>query len=516
MPKKSTFTGITSVPSNYFFDVFGGGFNSRISKPNLFAQIEKEIGTPGVVSLNDLPGALQLIAGTNMSLAINQAEGTLTFNSSLTPENMQSITFDTAAGATVTEGMMAWNDTDSTVDIGLSGGVVLQTGQEFVIKVRNETGITLVDGEAVYITGATGTRTVVERAQANTSAANLTIGVTTQTIENNSTGFVTIFGYVRDLDTSAWPEGDELWLSDSVAGEITNVKPDPPSHAVHIGFVVRSNANEGFIFVRIVNVESLEDIHDVDAASPQGGEGLVFDQANSTWVNVPVSYSIQSTESSFGTIRRSSEWTWFTATGDGLELYSSTAANSGIYGEAGSVTGIPVGAGTFLGTSTSSDASARLRTSLSFRLGFGPARFRTDVAVGALSDITETYAVAVGLHGGAFDTVSDDDEALFRYTDSVNSGNWVCASQDAGGGEEITNTAVSPTTGNTRQVLEIVVNADATETEFYIDGVLVATHTTVPTAPLRHGMVINKLAGTTQRLLRPLGAGWDYEFTDPI
>jgi hypothetical protein len=112
--------------------------------------------------------------------------------------------------------------------------------------------------------------------------------------------------------------------------------------------------------------------------------------------------------------------------------------------------------------------------------------------------------------------VSDDNEALFRYTHTVNSGNWVCASQDVGGGEEITNTAVSPTTGSTRQVLEIIVNDDASEAQFYIDGVLVATHTTVPAASLRHGMLINKLAGTSVRALRLLGAGWDYVFTTPV
>jgi hypothetical protein len=133
-----------------------------------------------------------------------------------------------------------------------------------------------------------------------------------------------------------------------------------------------------------------------------------------------------------------------------------------------------------------------------------------------LSDGTDSYEAVAGLHGGDLSTVSDDDEILFRYTHSVNSGNWVCASQDAGGGEEVTNTAVAPTTGLTRQVLEIIVNVNATETEFYIDGALVATHTAVPSAVLRHGMGIKKVAGTAATFFRALGAGWDYVFTTPV
>lgn len=297
MPKKSTFTGITSVPSTYFFDVFGPGFNYRISKANLFQQITNELGTPGVQSINDLSGALQLIDGTNVSIAINQAEGTFTFNSSLSPTDMQSITFDTDAGVAVSEGQMAWNDVDKTLDLGLTDGVVLQMGQEFVLRVLNTTGSTLVDGEAVYISGAQGNRTVVTRAQANSSTADLTIGIVTQAILNNQEGFVTISGLVRGFDTSAWSEGDELWLSEAVLGGITNVKPAPPDHAVHIGFVIRSSSTVGSIFVRVLAEESISDLHDVVLTSESDGDLISYDGGTQTWVNgQPESFRIVTTD----------------------------------------------------------------------------------------------------------------------------------------------------------------------------------------------------------------------------
>lgn len=290
MPKKSTFTGITSVPSTYFFDVFGQGFNYRISKSNLFQQIESEIGTPGVQSLNDLSGALQLIAGTNMSIAINEAEGTFTFNGSLAPTSIQSIAFDTSAEVVVSEGEIAWNAEDGTVDIGVPGGSVIQTGQEVTTRVRNSTGSTLVDGEAVFITGSTGNNTVVARAQANAPTADLTIGIVTQTIPNGQTGLVTLIGKVRDFDTSAWSEGDELFLSASVAGEITNVQPAAPNHSVHIGYVVRSSATVGIIYVRVHSVESVSELHDVVLTSTQDRNLLILDAASQTWENGYLDY----------------------------------------------------------------------------------------------------------------------------------------------------------------------------------------------------------------------------------
>lgn len=284
MPKKSTFTGITSVPGTYFFDVFGQGFNYRISKSNLFQQMTDEIGASGVQSIDGLSGALQLIAGTNMSIAVNSVDGSFTFNSSLTPENIQSLSFDTAAGVAVTEGQIAWNAVDDTVDIGVPGGAI-QVGKEVATTVRNSTGTTLVDGEAVYITGSTGNNTVVSRAQANGPTADLTLGIVTQTIPNGQNGRVTLIGKVRDFDTSAWSEGDELWLSASVAGEITNVKPDPPNHAVHIGFVVRSSATVGIIYVRVLAIESISELHDVVITSVADGDTLAFDGPSQTWVN---------------------------------------------------------------------------------------------------------------------------------------------------------------------------------------------------------------------------------------
>lgn len=197
------------------------------------------------------------------------------------------IGFDQTAGLTAGVAEMVWNDTDKTVDIGLPGGVTLQSGQEFLIRGLNNSGVTMTDGTAVYISGASGNRVVFSLADASQPAADKTIGVLTQGITNNQEGFCTIAGLIRGLNTSGWAEGSELWLSADTAGALTNVRPPAPNNAVRIGVVVRSHASVGSIFVRVQIIEALVDLHDVNIIAPADGDILEYDTATSTWINVP-------------------------------------------------------------------------------------------------------------------------------------------------------------------------------------------------------------------------------------
>jgi hypothetical protein len=148
---------------------------------------------------------------------------------------------------------LSWNDTDGTYEFTLKGGdVTLQIGQEQVVRVKNSTGGALSNGTAVYPTGSDGTNKTVAKAQANSeSTSSLTFGILTEDIGNGQKGYVTTFGLVRDLDTSALTEGAAVWLSPSTAGGLTSTKPSTPNHIVLIGFCIRSHANNGVIFVNV-------------------------------------------------------------------------------------------------------------------------------------------------------------------------------------------------------------------------------------------------------------------------
>lgn len=193
--------------------------------------------------------------------------------------------FDTAAGLTAGVGEMVWNAADGTADLGLPGGVTLHVGQEQLIRVLNKTGSTIQNMNVVYITGAQGNR--VTAAQASSINTDNTLAVTTQDIANNAEGFATTLGMVRNVNTSAWSEGTELWLSAATPGAITNVRPAPPNHQVRVGHVVRSHATQGVIYVTVNIGSDLNNLHDVVITAPADNDILIYDAATQTWQNGP-------------------------------------------------------------------------------------------------------------------------------------------------------------------------------------------------------------------------------------
>lgn len=194
------------------------------------------------------------------------------------------INFDVTSTSAPQVGQLKWNDTDGTLDLLLKGGnVTLQLGQEQLMRVQNTSGVPITDGQVVYVTGASGNRPTISLASNTTEAISKnTIGVVTEPIANNNTGFITTSGLVRGIDTSAFTEGTEIWLG-STAGSITNVRPAAPAHAVRIGWVVRSHATQGQIFVDVSNGFELNELHNVSITTPVADNILKYD--GTAWVN---------------------------------------------------------------------------------------------------------------------------------------------------------------------------------------------------------------------------------------
>ena len=195
-------------------------------------------------------------------------------------------------------GSMYYNDTDGTLDLLLKGGnVKLQIGQESVVRVVNKTAtnITLLEAnyQAVRVTGAQGQRMKVDLAQATTDGLSAeTIGLVTETIANNQEGFVTTSGLVRNINTTGslqsetWADGDILYLSPTVAGGITKVKPIAPNHLIIIGYVIYAHANNGTIFVKVDNGYELDELHNVAINGSLANEDfLQYESSTQLWKN---------------------------------------------------------------------------------------------------------------------------------------------------------------------------------------------------------------------------------------
>ena len=205
------------------------------------------------------------------------------------------VAFDQSPTGTAGVGILRWNDSDGTLDLGLKGGnVTLQVGQEMVARVVNKTGADLLESgyKVVRISSAQGQRLAVQLAQANNDTNSTdTIGIVTETIANNQEGFITILGQVKEINTTGslqgetWADGDVLYLSPTTAGNITNIKPVAPSHMVVVGYVEYAHSQHGKIYCKTQNGYELEELHNVLISSVANNQGLFYETATSLWKN---------------------------------------------------------------------------------------------------------------------------------------------------------------------------------------------------------------------------------------
>ena len=116
-----------------------------------------------------------------------------------------------------------------------------------VQDVRYDEGVE--KGEPLIITGynvGSGIITV-EKADASASAEMPSYGLAMANYSSGATGQMITVGTLTDVDTSAFSEGDTVYVA--VGGGLTNVKPIEPNLIQNVGFVARSNVNNGSIEV---------------------------------------------------------------------------------------------------------------------------------------------------------------------------------------------------------------------------------------------------------------------------
>lgn len=192
---------------------------------------------------------------------------------------MEGIQFDTTPSTSnVAEGLLRWNSTDGTLDLGMSGGdVTMQIGQEMFMKVRNVSGSLIANGIPVYVSGRTGNRPNIYPARSDSDSTSCVCGITTQDISSPADGFITTFGYVRGIKTNysgagdwgtTWVEGDKLYVSKTVAGQLTNVEPSAPHHSDVVATVEIVGAlGIGSILVGIQKHKTLSELTDVNGTA---------------------------------------------------------------------------------------------------------------------------------------------------------------------------------------------------------------------------------------------------------
>lgn len=234
----------------------------------------------------------QILSSDN-SITIDQSTQIFDIGTAPVINTLDHLDFNQATPSIGAVSRLKWNDTDGTLEFGLKGGnVTLQIGQEEVVHILNNTAADFSDLQVIRITGASGQRMTGALAQANSEAtSSATFAVITEPILKNQIGFATVSGLVRNVNTSAFNEGDALYLSPSVPGGITNIKPIAPDHMVMVGWCVRSNQINGSIYVNVQNGYELNELHNVKLNGVTNGQVLTYDSTLGLWKNANASAS---------------------------------------------------------------------------------------------------------------------------------------------------------------------------------------------------------------------------------
>jgi len=205
--------------------------------------------------LDDVNRVTMTSSNDNHVLEYDAATKKVQFTNKIGP--IEHIRFDVnhiESNEDINPGTLDWNAADQTLNLRHANGVTQQIGQEQYYLVKNSTGVDIPNGAVCMFGGAEafdGARLLVAPMIANGVFPSLYVmGVATQDINNGELGFVTSFGRVGEVNTSAWNVGDILYAHPTNPGALTNIKPTSPNNVIPIGAVLRVDPLVGEIFVR--------------------------------------------------------------------------------------------------------------------------------------------------------------------------------------------------------------------------------------------------------------------------
>jgi hypothetical protein len=268
---------------------YQGTWNASTNTPTLTSSV----GTKGYYYVVSVAGSTNLNGVTNWNIGdwaiyngtawekIDNTDAVTSVNGLTGTVVLDAANVGAVASIASADGSIIVTTTGTAVDLAVS-----QTSPASVLveQVRNTTGATLTKGTAVYISGATGQIPTVSKALATgDSTSAQTLGLITSNLANNSNGYVTITGLITNINTSAYTDGQQLYLSPTTAGTLTATKPYAPQHLVYVAIVAHAHPTQGKLIVSVQNGYEMDELHNVSAQSPSNGQTLVYNTTTSLW-----------------------------------------------------------------------------------------------------------------------------------------------------------------------------------------------------------------------------------------
>jgi hypothetical protein len=276
-------------------DIDTGLTSVGLSMPTAFNVTNTPLTANGTISVSGAGTTAQYVRGDGTLATFPALTGYVPYTGATTNVDLGEyelkagqLTLDVSPTGTAAVGTTRWNNTIGSSETTLKGGsVILKNGVDLVARVVNKVSpnatLTKAAYQAVRVSGAQGQRLAVAYAQANNDNGSAdTIGLVTETIPTNQEGFIITVGQLEGINTTGslqgenWTDGDVLYLSPTIAGAITNIKPVAPQHLVIIGYVEYAHANNGKIYVKVMNGWELGELHDVSTAGAVNGSVLKY------------------------------------------------------------------------------------------------------------------------------------------------------------------------------------------------------------------------------------------------
>src|SRR6056300_1583738 len=175
-----------------------------------------------------------------------------------------------------------------------------------IVLVKNTSGVPMTRGQAVHVTGSNGNNMFrVELADASNASKMPAIGIVYEDLPINGEGAAVTFGRANGISgISEFTNGDTLYVSNTVPGGLTNVKPYGVDLDLiqNIGVVV--NHSSGVVFVTgigrandIPNARIITDYNDMQYVYVNS-ENNDLKKITSANLNIPLTTAVSSSSNS--------------------------------------------------------------------------------------------------------------------------------------------------------------------------------------------------------------------------
>lgn len=242
------------------YPVLNTGYVGKTSVPNV-ALKEYELGVDGSqISVKDYTTLTKTFSSFVRGIDpvvdadfVTKGFGDANYASFTLPDIVPaySVQFDIANGQPHSEGSLTWDNDNKTLKMYTDEpDVALQIGQELWGRGFNDTGATIPNGSAVSTIGVDIDGTpFMGLTDASDKASSLGYsGIATHDIEDQSFGYVNLTGFVRDVDTTGLIAGIPMYVSATIPGTFTHVRPESPNWEIRAGGPSKIDAATGILF----------------------------------------------------------------------------------------------------------------------------------------------------------------------------------------------------------------------------------------------------------------------------